>query len=105
MSDATTETTAAASSVMTDGEAARTNAGYGLYLRAWAVLLVITLAMVFIGNPIVLILGMCLKATIIAAFFMHLKYETKDFILMVALSIVLFSLVLFGLVTPDGLAM
>ena len=30
-------------------------------------LLLITLAMVFIGNPLVLILGMCLKATIIAS--------------------------------------
>ena len=104
MSDATTESSASPAA-MTDGEAARTNAGYGLYFRAWAVLLVITLAMVFIGNPIVLVLGMCLKATIIAAFFMHLKYETRDFILMVALSIVVFSLVLFGLVIPDGLAM
>ena len=101
MSDATTESAA----VMTDGEAARTNASYGLYFRTWVVLLVITLAMVFIGNPIVLVLGMCLKASIIASFFMHLKYETRDFILMVAVSIALFSLVLFGLLVPDGLAM
>jgi hypothetical protein len=48
---------------------------YRTYWIAWLVLLVITLAMVFIGNPTVLITGMTLKATIIGLWFMHLKYE------------------------------
>jgi len=100
-----TDLSAESPAIVSDAEAARSTANYGLYLRVWGVLLLITLAMVFIGNPIVLILGMCLKATLIASFFMHLRDETRDFILMIAVSIVLFSLVLFGLIVPDGLGM
>ncbi len=89
---------------MTDATAPRTP-DYGIYLKAWLVLLGITILMVFVGHTAVLIAGMCAKASLIALFFMHLRWERLDFALTIALSIVLFSLVLFGLIAPDGLAM
>ncbi len=78
---------------------------YKPYWIAWLCLLAITLAMVFIGNQAVLIVGMALKATIIGAWFMHLRYERLDFVLCVALGILATSLVLFFLIAPDGRAM
>jgi caa(3)-type oxidase subunit IV len=78
---------------------------YGVYLRIWGVLLVITLLMVFTRNPAILLPGMAAKATLIALWFMHLKDERKDFIFYIAASIVLLSLVLFALMVPDGKAM
>jgi len=84
---------------------AATRSPYGRYFRIWLVLLGITLFMVVFTSRTVILAGMTAKATIIALWFMHLKEETLDFILYVALSIVFFSLVLFGLIVPDGLAM
>ena len=88
---------------MDDSTAAAPN--YGVYLKVWAVLLVITLLMVFFTAKAVLIAGMTLKALLIALWFMHLRYEKLDFVLYVLVSIGLFSLVLFGLIAPDGLVM
>jgi caa(3)-type oxidase subunit IV len=78
---------------------------YRVYLRIWGVLLVITLLMVFTRNPAILLPGMAAKATLIALWFMHLKDERKDFIFYVGGSIVIFSIVLFVLLVPDGKAM
>ena len=78
---------------------------YRIYFRAWLILLAITVLMLVIQDPSFLVAGMVAKATIIALWFMHLKYERIDFTLLVAVSIVLFSLVLFALIAPDGLAM
>jgi len=83
-------------------EAAAPN--YAVYFRIWIVLLAITLAMVFIDNRAFLVLGMSAKAILIALWYMHLKDERKDFIFYIAGSIIIFSLVLFGLIAPDGLA-
>ena len=94
MSDATTLPEASAQPV-----------DYGVYWKVWLVLLGITLLMVFVTTTPVLIIGMCAKATIIALWFMHLKSERLDFILYVSGSIVIFSLVLFGLIAADGMAM
>jgi len=77
----------------------------GLYWKAWVVLLAITLVMVFVESPTLIVIGICAKATIITAWFMHLKYEKLDFILYVVLSIVICSAFLFGLIYPDGAAM
>ena len=82
-----------------------TEADYKTYWQAWGVLLVITLAMVFIGSPVVLICGMILKATIIALWFMHLRYERIELVLSVLIGIFAFSLILFFLIVPDGMAM
>jgi hypothetical protein len=82
-----------------------TTPNYRIYLKAWLILLGITVLMLLVQNPSFLVAGMAAKATIIALWFMHLKYERLDFTVIVAVSIVLFSLVLFGLIAPDGLAM
>lgn len=96
---------------MTDSAAtpapAETHEGhYALYWKAWATLLAITLLMVLLHNSkSMIIVGMLAKATIIMAWFMHLKDEKLDFILYVVLSIALLAAVLFGLIAPDGMAM
>jgi len=78
---------------------------YAIYFKIWGVLLVITLLMVFTRNPAILLPGMAAKATLIALWFMHLKDERRDFIFYIAGSIVLFSLILFALIVPDGKVM
>ena len=78
---------------------------YGIYWKAWLILLGITVLMLLVQNPSFLAAGMAAKATIIALWFMHLRHERRDFTVIIAVSIVLFSLVLFGLIAPDGLAM
>jgi len=80
-------------------------ADYSSYFKAWAVLLVVTLLMVFLHNRAVLLFGICLKGSIIGWVFMHLRNERKDFVFYVVGSIVIFSAVLFGLIAPDGLVM
>lgn len=77
---------------------------YGVYWAAWLVLLAITLVMLAISKPALLIAGMAAKATIIALWFMHLKSERLSLILTVALGIVVTTLILFGLIAPDGMA-
>jgi cytochrome c oxidase subunit IV len=78
---------------------------YKTYWIAWAVLLVITLAMVFIGHKPVLAGGMVLKAAIIAFLYMHLKFERMGLILTVVLGIFATTAVLVVLLVPDGMAM
>ncbi len=79
--------------------------GYGTYLKAWVVLLFLTILMVMIANPAFLIAGMTVKALIIALYFMHLRHERRDFTLYMLLGLFLTSLLLFGLIIPDGRAM
>lgn len=78
---------------------------YGLYFKAWLVLLVLTVLMVFLQNPTLLLVGMSIKALIITLWFMHLRYERIDFVLYVLLGMFLTAGVLFALMVPDGLAM
>ena len=78
---------------------------YKIYLKVWLTLLVVTLVMVFVQNRAVLIGGMMIKATLIVLWFMHLLYERIDFILLMVVSIAFFSILLFGLIAPDGLVM
>ena len=86
----------------TDAQAASPYRGY---LNVWLSLLVITLIMVFLANPVVLLVGMLVKVSIIALWFMHLRSERIDFTWIVALSILLTGGILFALIAPDGLAM
>ncbi|MHC4818922.1 MAG: hypothetical protein ACYTF8_12785, partial [Planctomycetota bacterium] len=76
-----------------------------VYLKVWLTLLVITLVMVFVQKRAVLIGGMVIKASLIVLWFMHLLYERIDFILLMVVSIAFFSILLFGLIAPDGLVM
>ncbi len=76
--------------------------GYAVFWRAWFVLLLITLAMIFIRSESILILGMCLKASIILFWFMHLKYERLSLSLSVVLGIFLTTAVLMVLIAYDG---
>ncbi len=78
---------------------------YVRYWNAWLVLLGITALMLFMSSTAIVVVGMSAKAVIIAAWFMHLKQERFDFILYVAVSIVFFSAILFGLILPDGQVM
>lgn len=76
---------------------------YRTYWIVWVVLLAITLAMVTVGSKPVLLGGMALKASIIAAWYMHLKYEKPFFVACIALGILATGFLLFGLIAPDGL--
>lgn len=87
------------------GAQAHPAAHYGVYVKAWGALLVLTILMVMFAKPAFLIFGMSVKALIICLWFMHLRYERLDFVLYVLLCMFLTALVLFGLIAPDGLAM
>ena len=80
-------------------------AGYRTYWIAWAILLTVTLVMIAFTKPVVLILGILVKASIIALWFMHLKYERAGLVLSVVIGILFTGLLLFALIVPDGLAM
>ena len=78
---------------------------YRTYWLAWLCLLVITVAMVFIGTSTVLLAGMTLKAAIIGLWFMHLRFERLGLVASVALGTFATGLILFLLIYPDGRAM
>ncbi len=77
---------------------------YKAYWSAWLILLVITLGMIFLGNPVILIGGIIVKASIIALCFMHLRYENPWFTALILFSIFGFGIIMFGLLVPDGMA-
>ncbi len=87
---------------MTDSTAP---ANYSTYWKVWATLLVLTVVMLFVDSAPILIAGICVKAFLIAAWFMHLKDERLDFIIYVAGSMAFFSAILYFLMVPDGMAM
>ncbi len=76
--------------------------GYGLFWCAWFVLLIITLAMIFIQSTGILIVGMCLKVTIILFWFMHLKFERWTLSVSVVLGLFLTTAILVILIAKDG---
>jgi hypothetical protein len=76
--------------------------GYRNYWIAWAILLAITLLMLIVGNPLLLIVGITVKASIIALWFMHLKFERRDFLLYVLLGLFATSVVMIWLIYLDG---
>ena len=87
-------------------ETTTTAPSYARYWKALAALLVITVLMIVLPHtlPIILV-GIGAKVAIIASVFMHLSDETVDFIIIVGFNILFFSLILYGLIVPDGLAM
>ena len=78
---------------------------YRTYWKAWIALLAITLVMLTFGHAALLIVGMSVKAAIIAFWFMHLRKERFDFVLYVLVGIFATALILFRLILPDGRAM
>ena len=80
-------------------------ASYKTYWMGWLALLVLTIVMVFIKNPVALIIGMLIKASVIAFLFMHLMFEKRDFVILVIAAGFVLSLILFGLMIPDGMVM
>jgi len=84
--------------------------GYKGYWLLWIVLLVITVTMIFIGDSplskapqaILLLLGASLKASLIIFFYMHLRFENRNLILVVLLGIFLTGILMFVVPAFDG---
>ncbi|MDA2934607.1 cytochrome C oxidase subunit IV family protein [Acidobacteria bacterium AH-259-D05] len=80
------------------------------YWRIWFVLLLLTMGMVFIDQSpmargalvLILVTAMLGKATLIAAYFMHLRFERVSLVLTVAVGLLITGLLLFVLIAPDG---
>jgi cytochrome c oxidase subunit IV len=80
------------------------------YWTTWLVLLAFTAAMLWIDSislpraPFVMamILAMLVKASIIAARFMHLKVERPALVLMVVVGLLVTGTVLYALIAPDA---
>ncbi|MFQ5526941.1 MAG: cytochrome C oxidase subunit IV family protein [Thermoanaerobaculia bacterium] len=100
---------------------AEPRAEYKLYWQIWLILLIVTLIMIFIDRPaaqalaqepsggssgtliVVLVLAMLLKATLIASYFMHLRYERLFLRLSVLFGLLINGAILFSLILPDSL--
>jgi cytochrome c oxidase subunit IV len=86
---------------------------YRTYWISWAGLLALTLLMLVTETaPLyrmiavgLLIAAMLVKAGVIAAWFMHLRFERAALVLSVVGATVLTAIALFGLIVPDGIAM
>lgn len=86
---------------------------YRTYWIAWAVLLALTLLMLFTEAArlpaaitiLVLVGAMLVKATVIGGWFMHLRFEHRALVLTVVLGTLATAAALFFLLIPDGLAM
>ena len=84
---------------------------YKLYWTIWVVLLVLTLVMIGVealslpsGIAILVLAGaMMTKATLIAGWFMHLKFETRFIMLVLVLGTLLTAAFLVGLLVPDAM--
>jgi hypothetical protein len=102
MTDATTPASAPASST-TPGEAADPgHHSYAPYWIAWVILLLLTVTMIFIQNPVVLAGGICIKATIICWWFMHLSQEKWDLTATFVIGGLFFAIFMFLLFAVDA---
>jgi caa(3)-type oxidase subunit IV len=83
---------------------------YSVYFKTWLILLVLTVMMVAIDRlrlpraalVLVLVLAMLMKASLIGANFMHLRWERWGLVLLVALGLLLTGAALFFGIAPDG---
>ncbi len=81
------------------------------YWRIWFFLLALTLGMVFVDqSPIsrvalvlILVIAMLSKAALIAGYFMHLRFEKSNLIVMVVIGLLITGFLLFALIAPDGI--
>ena len=82
---------------------------YRIYVTTWIILLVITVAMLAseaMHMPrwflLVYLLGfMMVKASMIGGNFMHLRFERRNLVVIVAAGILVTSLILFAYITPE----
>ena len=85
--------------------------GYGIYWSTWGLLLVLTLLMLatgYVSVPrvlgVLLLLGaMLVKASLIGAYFMHLRFEKLTLVVTVAVGILATATFLFVLIAVDGI--
>ncbi len=85
--------------------------GYGIYWSTWGLLLALTLLMLVTGYVslpkvfvvLVLLAAMLVKASLIGAHFMHLRFEKLTLLLTVAVGIMATAIFLFVLIAFDGL--
>ncbi len=85
--------------------------GSSHYWRIWSVLLVLTLIMVFIDQSpltrsalvLVLVVVMLAKVSLIAGYFMHLRFEKLNLILIISVGLLITGFILFVLIAPDGM--
>jgi caa(3)-type oxidase subunit IV len=83
---------------------------YKVYWVTWAILLVITVAMLAAESfhmprwflVVFLLAFMMVKATMIGGNFMHLRYEKRNLAVMVALGILLTSFILYAFIRPEA---
>jgi cytochrome c oxidase subunit 4 len=84
---------------------------YRMYWTIWVVLLVLTLIMIGVealslpsGIAILILVGaMMTKATLIAGWFMHLKFETRFIMLVLVLGTLVTAAFLLFLLVPDAI--
>lgn len=86
---------------MSEAHAVHVEASYRSYWVAWLILLGITVAMLLVGNRMLLMAGITLKSVIIGGWFMHLKHEKPTLIWSVVIGF-LFALFLFFLIHFDA---
>ncbi len=80
------------------------------YWKIWSLLLLITLVMMLIDTAALartllvslLLVGMLAKASLIAAYFMHLRFEKLSLVGIVTAGIFFTAAALFFLIAPDG---
>ena len=85
---------------------------YRSYCISWGALLGLTLLMLMTETVpryrtialALLLVAMLIKATVIGAWFMHLRFERAALVVSVVGATVLTAIVLFGLIVPDGIA-
>lgn len=81
-----------------------------LYWATWVALLALTVVMLLVdGSPMprfaflaVLLSAMLVKASLIGAHFMHLRFERRSLALMVAVGLLVTGALLFTLIAPDA---
>lgn len=83
---------------------------YRVYRVTWAILLVITVAMLVAEKfhlprvflVLFLVVFMLVKATMITGNFMHLRYEQRNLAWIVGIGLLLTSAILFSFITPES---
>ena len=96
---------------MSEGATAHGNT-YMIYWVTWAILLVITVAMLAAEKfhlprvflVLFLVVFMLVKATMITGNFMHLRYEQRNLAFIVALGLLVTSAILFSFLTPESIS-
>jgi cytochrome c oxidase subunit IV len=86
--------------------------GYKGYALIWVILLMLTVTMVFIGESgmveapkaLLLLIGSSIKATLIIFFYMHLRFERLNLILLVLVGIFVTGILMFAVPAYDGSA-